>query len=80
MIKKIKIAAIVSSAILAVGAMNLSQAADMEKCYGIAKAGKNDCKARNNSHSCAGKSTMDNDMNDFMAVEAGTCVSKGGSL
>ena len=26
-----------------------------EKCYGIAKAGKNDCAAANGSHSCAGQ-------------------------
>lgn len=34
-----------------------AQAAEMEKCYGVAKAGKNDCAT--GSHSCAGNSKAD---------------------
>ena len=30
----------------------------MEKCYGVAKAGKNDCSSKNGSHSCAGPTKM----------------------
>jgi uncharacterized membrane protein len=53
-------------------------AADMEKCYGIAKAGHNDCKG--NNHSCAGQATKDMDKNEFKAVPTGTCEKMGGSL
>jgi uncharacterized membrane protein len=53
-------------------------AADQEKCYGIAKAGQNDCKG--NSHSCAGQSTKDMDKGEFKAVPAGSCSKMGGSL
>lgn len=53
-------------------------AADMDKCYGIAKAGQNDCKG--NSHSCAGQSTKDMDKGEFKAVAKGTCEQLGGSL
>jgi uncharacterized membrane protein len=50
-----------------------------DKCYGIAKAGKNDCKAANGSHSCAGQASKDNDPNDFKLVAAGECAKDGGS-
>jgi uncharacterized membrane protein len=46
-------------------------AADSEKCYGVAKAGKNDCKT--DAHSCAGQSKVDKDPASFIDVPAGTC-------
>lgn len=45
----------------------------MEKCYGIAKAGKNDCKAGPGT-SCAGTSTRDFQGNAWKLVKAGTCL------
>jgi uncharacterized membrane protein len=42
-----------------------------EKCYGVAKAGKNDC--GNGKHSCAGHATVDNDKESFIVVPAGLC-------
>jgi len=44
-----------------------------EKCYGIAKAGKNDCAA--GAHDCAGRATTDGDGRDFVTVPKGTCES-----
>ena len=29
---------------------------NLEKCYGVVKAGKNDCGSGNGSHSCSGRS------------------------
>jgi len=52
----------------------------MEQCFGIAKAGKNDCGSNKTAHSCAGQSKKDYDVNDFKAVKTGTCVQMGGSL
>ncbi len=46
----------------------------MEKCYGVAKAGKNDCKAGPGT-SCAGTSTRDYQGNAWKLVKAGTCLS-----
>lgn len=43
-----------------------------DKCYGIAKAGKNDCAAGPGT-SCAGTSTRDGQANAWMYVLAGTC-------
>lgn len=63
---------------LSTGAMAEEKAAK-EKCYGVAKAGKNDCAAANGSHSCAGQTKMDNDVNDWKYVAKGTCDKMGGS-
>jgi uncharacterized membrane protein len=43
-----------------------------EKCYGIAKAGKNDC-ASTGSNSCAGTSRVDADPRAWIYVPAGYC-------
>ena len=44
---------------------------DHEKCYGIAKAGKNDCQTANSS--CAGTSRRDNQGDAWIYVPSGTC-------
>jgi uncharacterized membrane protein len=51
-----------------------------EKCYGIAKAGKNDCAATGNN-SCGGTSKIDGDKKAWIYVPAGYCERiVGGSL
>ena len=52
----------------------------MEQCWGISKAGQNDCGSNKTSHSCAGQWKKDYDINDFKAVKTGTCEKMGGSL
>jgi uncharacterized membrane protein len=42
-----------------------------EKCYGVAKAAKNDCAAP--SHSCSGLSKKDGDPKEWITVPKGTC-------
>lgn len=52
---------------------------EMEKCYGVAKSGKNDCQTA--SSSCAGTSTQDRQKDAFIALPKGTCSKiAGGSL
>ena len=51
-----------------------------EKCFGVAKAGQNDCGSNKSKHSCAGQSKMDNDPNDFKFVPKGSCEKMGGSM
>jgi uncharacterized membrane protein len=59
---------------LAVGAAHADGAAKpMEKCYGVAKAGKNDCKAGAGT-TCAGTSKADYQKNSWKLVPAGTCA------
>lgn len=50
---------------------------DSEKCYGIAKAGKNDCGTA--KHACAGEAKADNDPAEWKYVAKGTCEKAGGS-
>lgn len=43
----------------------------MEKCAGIAKAGKNDCGT--SKHSCAGQAAKSGDAEEWVYVPTGTC-------
>lgn len=51
-----------------------------EKCFGVAKAGQNDCANKTGSHSCAGQAKKDKDPADWKNVPAGTCEKMGGKL
>lgn len=65
------------AAALAVAAAGVAHAADapkMEKCYGVSKAGKNDCKAGAGT-SCAGTSKINYQGDAWKLVKAGTCTS-----
>lgn len=59
-----------------------AQAADAakEKCFGIAKAGQNDCAANSGAHSCAGQAKKDMDPAEWKYVAKGTCAKVGGTL
>jgi uncharacterized membrane protein len=61
--------------LVALGALSTNAvAADeaaTEKCYGVAKAGKNDCAGK--GHSCAGQSKSDGDGAEWIKVPKGTC-------
>ena len=46
----------------------------VEKCYGVALAGQNDCKAGEGT-TCAGTAKKDYQGNAFKEVPAGTCTS-----
>lgn len=61
---------------LAAGAAHAADQAKpaMEKCYGVALAGKNDCKAGAGT-SCAGTSKVDYQGNAWKLVKAGSCTS-----
>ena len=62
------------SGLIALGVSGVSMnagAADMEKCYGVAKAGKNDCQTANSS--CAGTSKTDGQKDAFVLVPKGSC-------
>lgn len=70
-----------ASSLLALGIVAAavpSQAASMDKCFGVAKAGQNDCGGLSGLHSCKGSSTTSYDPGDFKAVPSGTCAKMGG--
>jgi uncharacterized membrane protein len=69
---------IISSALASVLALGLAgqasaQAKEKEKCFGIAKAGQNDCANLSGSHSCAGQSKADMGADEWKYVAKGTC-------
>jgi uncharacterized membrane protein len=69
--------------VLALGMISMSaHAADeatTEKCYGVAKAGKNDCAGA--AHACAGQAKADANAKEFVKLPKGTCERLvGGSL
>lgn len=55
-----------------------AHAADKEKCFGIAKAGQNDCASTTGVHSCAGQSKVDMDKAEWKYVAKGTCKDMNG--
>jgi uncharacterized membrane protein len=77
---------LIQAALASVLALGIAQAANAhdpkddgsgkEKCYGIAKAGQNDCGTAR--HTCAGKATRDNASDEWKYVARGTCEKIGG--
>ncbi len=67
-------AAVMSMTMLAAPAA----AQEKEKCFGIAKAGQNDCANASGSHSCAGQSKVDMDKSEWKYVAKGTCKTMKG--
>jgi uncharacterized membrane protein len=53
------------------------QPKDSEKCYGVAKAGHNDCGTA--KHACGTLAAADNDPAEWKYVPKGTCEKAGGS-
>jgi uncharacterized membrane protein len=80
--------ALIRSALAGVIAVGLGQAqaqaqdgpsaAGREKCYGIAKAGQNDCGTA--THACAGLAKKDKAPDEWKYVAKGTCTKLGGKL
>ncbi|MBL4805011.1 MAG: DUF2282 domain-containing protein [Alphaproteobacteria bacterium] len=63
------------------GGAHTAQAAEKEKCYGVVKAGHNDCANAAKTHSCAGHATVDGDGGEWVTVPEGLCEKLvGGSL
>ena len=53
---------------------NAAKADDFEKCFGVSKAGANDCASEGNN-SCAGTSKADYEGKAWKLVKTGTCTS-----
>ena len=58
----------------------MGQAVGKEECFGVAKAGENDCAAANGAHTCGGMAKTDFSGQEFKNVDAGTCEKMGGKL
>lgn len=84
MVSKKSVNALLASAVAltVAGGIGAADAAkDKEKCYGVVKAGHNDCGSADGSHSCAGYSKTDADGGEWLALPKGVCEKlAGGSL
>ncbi len=71
-----------AAAVMSLSVVSVPAAAqEKEKCFGIAKAGQNDCASVNGVHSCAGQSKVDMDKMEWKYVAKGSCKTmKGLSL
>jgi uncharacterized membrane protein len=64
---------VVALGVMAASGNALAAKEGAEKCYGVVKAGMNDCGAADKSHSCAGQATEDGSANEWVYVPSGTC-------
>lgn len=71
MTTQLMIAAAITAALALSPLASTAQAADNEKCFGVAAAGKNDCQTATSS--CAGTSAADNQGDAWIYVPVGTC-------
>lgn len=80
MTKTLAISSAIAAGIMMASASDVYAGKKAEKCYGVAKAGKNDCAAGPGT-SCAGTSTKDAQGDAWMYVAKGKCEKiVGGSL
>ena len=63
---------------LAAEPVHPAQPKDTEKCFGVAKAGKNDCGTA--KHSCGTMAARDNEPDEWKYVAKGTCEKIGGKI
>lgn len=74
---RLAIAAVLAAALVLPAAAQAQ--GNMEKCFGIAKAGKNDCQTATSS--CAGTSKKDAQTDAWLSVPKGVCEKiAGGKL
>lgn len=73
--------ALTAASFTAQSAYAMDAPTDKEKCYGIAKAGKNDCSSADGSHGCAAAAKTDASGSDWVGTPKGLCERiVGGSL
>lgn len=80
--KLLSIASILTAAIASIPSANAHKEPkkneSAEKCYGVVKAGKNDCASKANKHTCSGRSKVDSDANEWIKLPNGLCEKLAG--
>jgi uncharacterized membrane protein len=71
-------AAVATALAMGVAQHTHAQVQAKDKCYGIAKAGQNDCANLSGTHDCAGQSKVDNAPENWVYVPKGECKARGG--
>ncbi|HRD65790.1 MAG TPA: DUF2282 domain-containing protein [Candidatus Competibacter sp.] len=77
---QLALATAVAGALSLVASPAFAASEGKDKCYGVAKAGENDCASAAGTHSCAGNATANYDGQDWKYVAKGTCEEMGGHL
>jgi uncharacterized membrane protein len=72
------LATVCATAASAAAAQDAPAKKEREKCYGVAKAGQNDCGTAN--HGCSAQAKADNLPDEWKFVPKGTCEGSGGKL
>ena len=70
---------LITTAVASLVLLSLTQSPAMagdnqEKCFGIAKAGQNDCASAFGLHSCAGQAKQEMDKSEWKYVAKGMCA------
>lgn len=82
--EKDQMLSVAMGSLLALGLVSNANAGDkkapQEQCYGIVKAGMNDCASKKGGHSCAGQAVKNNDINEFVLLPQGTCNKIAGGI
>ena len=79
--EKLALAAAVAAAVALAGMPSAQAQFRGIKCYGITKAGQNDCAHARGIHLCSGEALVDYDGGDWKLVKnAAECEAKNGSL
>lgn len=65
------ISGVLATAAIAVANPAVAGDVEKEKCYGVTKAGKNDCAG--NGHACSGQAKKDADAGEWVSLPKGTC-------
>jgi len=77
MVSRKNINTLLASAVVATMAGGIGGAhamgSDQEKCYGVVKAGANDCGNAAKTHACAGHAKTDADGGEWLGLPKGTC-------
>ena len=74
--KKLVLTTALTLAITAGSALESSKAQaanEIEKCYGVVKAGHNDCANASGTHSCQGNAVVDGGKGEWIALPKGIC-------
>lgn len=79
-INQFALAAAVAGALSLAASPVLAAEGGKDKCYGISKAGENDCASAAGTHSCAGNATTSYNGQDWKYTAKGTCEKMGGKL
>lgn len=67
-----------AAGLVAMSSASIATETNMEKCTGVAKAGKNDCGT--SQHACAGMAKTDADKEEWVYVPKGTCEKLAGGV